>query len=202
MPVALEPMLPTLIRKPFSDPNWIYEPKWDGWRALCFIRDGQTRFLSRKKNSLNERFPELRDIAKFVKAENAILDGEIVALDEQGLPCFEGLRHRKQNCAVVFYCFDMLYLDGFDLTQCPLIIRKKALRKILPRSNTGRIRFTDHITAKGEPLFEKLEALNLEGMVLKRKDSVYSFVRCRDWLKIKTTSGREVMQKRMEAWEK
>lgn len=118
MPASFEPMLPTLIRKPFSDPNWIYEPKWDGWRALCFIREGQARFLSRKKNSLNERFPELRDIAKLVKAHTAILDGEIVALDEQGVPRFEGLHHRKQNFAVVYYAFDVLYLDGFDLTQC------------------------------------------------------------------------------------
>ena len=113
MPASMEPMLPTLIRQPFSDPNWIYEPKWDGWRALCFIRDGQALFLSRKGNSLNERFPELRDIAKFVKVDTAILDGEIVALDEQGIPCFEGLQHRKQNLAVVFYCFDALYLDGW-----------------------------------------------------------------------------------------
>ncbi|HET6889826.1 MAG TPA: hypothetical protein VFH31_01885 [Pyrinomonadaceae bacterium] len=158
MPASLERMLPTLIRRPFSDPNWIYEPKWDGWRALCFIRDGQARFLSRKKNSLNERFPELRDIAKLVKADTVILDGEIVALDAQGIPRFEGLHHRKQNFAVVYYSFDVLYLDGFDLTQCPLIVRKKALKKILPRGNTSRIRFTDHITGKGEPLFEKLEA--------------------------------------------
>jgi bifunctional non-homologous end joining protein LigD len=97
MPASLEPMLPTLIHQPFSDPNWIYEPKWDGWRALCFIRDGQARFLSRKKNSLNERFPELRDIAKLVKADTAILDGEIVTLDEQGIPRFEGLQHCKQQ---------------------------------------------------------------------------------------------------------
>ena len=126
-------------------------------------------------------FQNCEILRSWSKLTPTILDGEIVALDKQGLPCFEGLQHRKQNLAIVFYCFDVLYIDSFDLTQCPLIVRKRALKKILPRNNTGRIRFTDHISGKGEPLFAKLEALNLEGMVVKRKDSVYSSMRCRDW---------------------
>jgi len=89
-------------------------------------------------------------------------------------------------------------LDGFDLTGCPLIRRKALLRRILPKDNAGRIRFTDHIAGNGERLFEKLEALNLEGMVMKRKDSVYAFTRCRDWLKVKTVAGKLTMQKRIE----
>lgn len=203
MPLSVEPMLPTLVSRTFSDSRWIYEPKWDGWRALCFVRDGQARFLSRKKNSLNERFPELRDIAKSIKATRAILDGEIVALDERGIPCFDRLQFRKgRPCAIIYFAFDLVHLDGFDLTQCPLVARKALLKKILPRQNIGRVRFTDHISGKGQPLFEKLEQLNLEGMVMKRKDSVYSFMRCRDWLKIKTAVGRITMQRRAEAWEK
>ena len=75
-----------------------------------------------------------------------------------------------------------IHLDGFDLSACPLIKRKELLRSILPRDNTGRIRFTDHITGSGERLFESLKALKLEGMVMKRKDSVYAFMRCRDWV--------------------
>ena len=75
----------------------------------------------------------------------------------------------------MFYVFDLLYLDGYDLTACPLTKRKALLKRILPKANTGRIRFTDHITGSGERLFEKLEALQLEGMVMKRKDSVYAF---------------------------
>jgi len=110
-------MLPTLVSRTFSDPGWIYEPKWDGWRALCFVRDGQERFLSRKKNSLNERFPELRDIAKSIKATRAILDGEIVALDERGMPSFDRLQFRKgRPCSIIYFAFDLVHLDGFDLT--------------------------------------------------------------------------------------
>jgi len=100
----------------------------------------------------------------------------------------------------VFYAFDLLYMDGYDLSGCPLIKRKDLLRKILPKENTGRVRYTDHISGSGERLFKKIEALNLEGMVMKRKDSVYAFARCRDWLKVRTTSGRVTIQKRIENW--
>jgi bifunctional non-homologous end joining protein LigD len=203
MPETVEPMLPTLVYRPFSGSDWLFELKWDGWRTICFLRDGHMRFISRKGHSLTERFPELREIANSIKASTAIIDGEIVALDENGLPCFELLqRPNGRLCSIVLYAFDLLYLDGFDLTACPLLSRKAALRRILPKHNTGRVRFTDHVTGKGERLFEKLEALNLEGMVMKRKDSVYAFARCRDWLKVKTVAGRVTMQKRAETWDK
>jgi len=201
MPTSVEPMRPTLAARPFSDPAWLFEPKWDGWRSLCFLQGGEVHLVSRKRNSLNERFPELREIRDAIKANMAVIDGEIVALDHNGLPRFEGLRSRRERkCSVVFYAFDLLYLDGFNLTNCPLIKRKALLKSILPKDNTGRIRFTDHIDGKGELFFEKLEALNLEGMVAKRKGSVYAFARCRDWLKIRTSAGRTTIQKRIENW--
>jgi bifunctional non-homologous end joining protein LigD len=201
MPASVEPMRPILAAKPFSDPAWLFEPKWDGWRTLCFLREGKVHLVSRKRNSLNERFPELREIGKAIRANAALIDGEIVALDEDGLPQFDALRFRRgRKCSVVFYAFDLLHLDGFDLTACPLIKRKELLRRILPKDNTGRIRFTDHIAGNGKGLFEKLEALNVEGMLMKRKDSVYSFARCRDWLKVKTMAGKMTMQKRIETW--
>ncbi len=103
---------------------------------MCFVRDGKAHFVSRRKNSLTERFPELRDIAKVINAKTAVLDGEIVALDKDGLPYFEGLRSRQARlCSVVFYAFDLLYLDGFDLTACPPIKRKEHLRKILKKQH-------------------------------------------------------------------
>jgi bifunctional non-homologous end joining protein LigD len=118
------------------------------------------------------------------------------------MPCFDRLQFRKgRPCAIVFYAFDLLYLDGFNLTQCPLLARKKALKRILPKLNTGRLRFTDHIAGRGEPLLEQIEKLKLEGMMMKRKDSVYAFTRSRDWLKVKTVAGKETMQKRIETWE-
>jgi bifunctional non-homologous end joining protein LigD len=201
MPASVDPMRPTLAAKPFSDLGWLFEPKWDGWRTLCFVRAGKVHLVSRRKNSLTERFPELKDIGKAIKATAALIDGEVVALGEDGLPQFDALRFRPvRKCSIVFYAFDLLHLDGFDLTGCPLIKRKALLRRILPTDNTGRIRFTDHIAGSGERLFEKLEALNLEGMVMERKDSVYAFTRCHDWLKVKTLAGKMTMQKRIETW--
>jgi len=201
MPSQVEPMLPTLVSKPFSAADWIYEIKWDGWRSLCYLRDGRAHLVSRRRNSLTERFPELREIGKLIKAETAVIDGEIVAIDADGMPQFDGLRSRKNgDCSTVFYAFDLLYLDGFNLTNCPLVKRKQVLRKILPKDNTGRIRFTDHVSGSGERFFERLEALEIEGMVMKRKESIYASLRSHDWLKVKTSAGRITMQKRLQDW--
>lgn len=102
---------------------------------------------------------------------------------------------------VVYYAFDLLHLDGRDLTKSPLIERKAALKKILPKSGTGRVRYTDHIVGDGEQLFRELEKRSLEGMVAKRTDGLYVGGRTRAWLKIKTSAGRDEMRKRSEAWD-
>lgn len=143
-----------LVHKPFSHQEWLFEPKWDGWRAACFVRDGEARFVSRRHNSLSERFPQLKHAGELIRANTALLDGEIVALAAKGLPRFYGLRSRRANTSIVFYAFDLIYLDGFDLTACPLVKRKQLLRSILPKDNAGRIRFTDHVTGSGERLFK------------------------------------------------
>lgn len=139
MPTQVEPMLPTLSQKPFSDREWLYEPKWDGWRCTLFLKDGGSHLVSRRRNSLSERFPQLKHIGERIKASTAVVDGEVVALDEYGMPRFEALRSRCVSASIVFYAFDLLYLDGFDLTACPLIKRKALLKRILPKDNTGRI---------------------------------------------------------------
>jgi bifunctional non-homologous end joining protein LigD len=200
MPSSVEPMLPTPVKLPFSDPAWIFEPKWDGYRALCFLKNGKVRFISRNKHNLTQRFPDLQEIAKLIKAKTAIIDGEIVAIDRAGKPSFDALRYRQRRAAVVFYAFDLLHFDGEDLSQYPLVARKAALKRILRKGTIGRIRYTEHIEADGERLFKELEVIKLEGMVCKRKNSVYSFTRSRLWLKVKTSSGRAEMQKRIENW--
>ena len=103
-------MVPTLSKQPFSNPDWIFEPKWDGFRAICFLQNGPVRFISRNRKSLTERFPDLQRIVTAIKAETAILDGEIVALDKKGVPRFNGLRSRKglPDCVIVYYAFDLL----------------------------------------------------------------------------------------------
>jgi bifunctional non-homologous end joining protein LigD len=201
MPSSFELMVPTAVKLPFSDPEWLFEPKWDGFRALCFLQDDKVKFISRKHNNLTPRFPDLQQISQLIKAETAIIDGEIVALDENGMPRFNRLRFKDSHAAIAFYAFDILFLDGQNLTQCPLVVRKAALKQILPKSNVGRIRYTEYVERHGERLFKRLETLELEGMVAKRKDSVYAGgSRTRLWLKVKTAAGKEEMQRRIDAW--
>jgi len=199
---AVQPMLPSLVKLPFSNPDWIFEPKWDGYRAICFLENGKVRFTSKNRKSLTQRFSDLQRISKSIKAEIAILDGEIVALDKKGLPCFAGLRSGKvaSECAIVFYAFDLLYLNGDDLTQKTVIERKRLLKRILPKTDTGRVRYTEHIVGDGEGLFRELEKRKLEGMIAKRTDSLYVGGRTRAWLKVKTKAGREEMRVRSETW--
>ena len=190
-------MLPTPRKFPFSDPDWIFEPKWDGYRALCLIEHGSVRFMSRNKKELTERFPELAIVNKAIRGRSAILDGEIVGLDKNDLPCFDELQNRKK-CFVVYFAFDLLMLNGKDLRNQPLIDRKRLLKRILKKAS--HVRYTDHIVGEGEQLFAALSKLGLEGMIAKKADSRYVGGRTKDWLKTKTRVGREVIQKRIGTW--
>ena len=200
MPSSVLPMLATKVGAPFSRVGWLFEPKWDGYRAICFLRNGQVRFTSRNQRDLTKRFPELQSIAKSIKASTAVIDGEIVALDENGAQCFDQLQNRKPACAIIYFAFDLMFLDGQSLNELTLLQRKAQLKRILPKSLTGRIRFTDHVVERGLDLFAALEVQQFEGMVAKRADSLYVPGRSKEWLKVKTRAGREEMKKRIETW--
>jgi bifunctional non-homologous end joining protein LigD len=203
MPAIINPMLATLVDDPFSDPDWLFETKWDGVRAICFIRRGRARFVSRNQIEMTAQYPELTDIAEHLRASDAILDGEIVALDEHGVSRFQLLQRRlgRKNAGeirqlaartrIAYYAFDLLYLDGFDLKTCALIDRKNTLERILkPAKN---VRYSDHIIGAGEKLFAEVAKVPLEGMIAKRLESPYVQRRSTDWLKIKTIQHLEVV---------
>jgi bifunctional non-homologous end joining protein LigD len=197
MPTAINPMLASIAEDPFDDPNWLFEIKWDGYRVISFIEDGSVRLISRNQNDLGPRYPELRDLPKLVKAKSAILDGEVVVLDEHGRPSFSlmqqrtGIRaHGRQAAArpdlpILYYAFDLVYLDGYDLHRVALDDRKRLLREILPADQI--VRFSDHYPAKGVALFEIAKQKGLEGIVAKKCNSCYEERRSREWLKIKIT---------------
>lgn len=196
-------MLATLVDEPFSDPDWLFETKWDGVRAVCFIRNGKARFISRNQNELTAQYPELADIGKSIDGSSVILDGEIVALDEHGVSRFQLLQRRlgRKNAGeiqrlaattrIAFYVFDVVYLDGFNLTGCKLIDRKAILEEILKASKN--IRYSDHIIGEGKQLFAEVSKIPLEGMIAKRLESTYAQRRSADWLKIKTIQQSEVV---------
>jgi len=200
MPAAIHPMLATSVDKPFDDTEWLFEIKWDGYRAVSFIEDGRARLVSRNQNDLTARYPELHDLPKFVQAESAILDGEVVALDEDGRSSFSLMQQRtgirqggRRNAArgdipVLYYVFDLLYLDGYDLRRVSLEQRKEALARIIAAN--GPVRFSEHF-AQGMALFEAAKQRGLEGILAKRRSSFYEERRSHDWLKIKITQTLE-----------
>jgi bifunctional non-homologous end joining protein LigD len=197
MPTAIHPMLATAIDKPFDSPDWLFEIKWDGYRAVSFIQSGKLRLVSRNQNDLTAQFSELRELPKFVKAENAILDGEIVALDEQGRSSFSlmqqrtGIRSHGRRVAgqsglpIAYYVFDLIYLDGYDLRRSSLEERKDVLAKIISTSEV--VRYSEHFLEHGVALFEAAKQQGLEGILAKRRGSCYEERRTREWLKIKVT---------------
>jgi bifunctional non-homologous end joining protein LigD len=197
MPTAIHPMLATAIDKPFDSSDWLFEIKWDGYRAVSFIQSGKLRLVSRNQNDLTAQFSELRELPKFVKAENAILDGEIVALDEQGRSSFSlmqqrtGIRSHGRRVAgqsglpIAYYVFDLIYLDGYDLRRSSLEERKDVLAKII--STNEVVRYPEHFLEHGIALFEAAKQQGLEGILAKRRGSCYEERRTREWLKIKVT---------------
>ena len=195
MPTTIHPMLAESIEKPFDDPDWLFEIKWDGYRAIAFIENGKVRLVSRNQNELTARYPELKDMPEFVKAKTAILDGEVVALDVDGRASFSLMQQRagfrpggkraaeKADVPVLYYAFDVLYLDGYDWRRVPLEERKKKLASILDAGDS--LRYSDHYEAQGKALFEIARDKKLEGILAKKWNSYYEERRSREWLKIK-----------------
>src|SRR6202158_2883561 len=195
MPSRMEPMLATLTDRPFSDPNWLFEIKWDGVRALARIENGALTLRSRTGVDIAKRYPELAALPEALAARQAILDGEIVALDAQGHSDFERLQERMHVRApsenlvaqipVIYFAFDLLYCDGYDLRKAPLLERKQLLSRLM--HTFERFRYSDHQLEKGKELFQLAKENGLEGVLAKRTDSPYVSERSPYWLKLKIT---------------
>ena len=168
--------------EPFDSDQHIFELKIDGFRALAHIDSGQGQLISRNGNVFRG-FAELAAwIAKHLRVDSAILDGEIACVDGDGRPVFRDLLFRRKQC--IFIAFDLLYLNGKDLRVLPLLERKAALKKLLRRKRS-RILYLDHIESDGRLLFEQIVKMDLEGIVCKRKDSPYKVTEkpSRHWIK-------------------
>jgi bifunctional non-homologous end joining protein LigD len=193
LPTRLSPLLATLVDKPFSDPDWVFEVKWDGVRALAWIDGGRVELRSRTGQVITAQYPELAVLPERLLAKQAILDGEIVVLDGQGRGDFERLQSRmhvrrpaaglQEKAPVTYYLFDALYCDGYDLRAVPLVERKRFLRRLLdPRD---RLRYSDHQEEQGKELFALAQAQGLEGIVGKHAGSPYVSRRSPYWVKFK-----------------
>jgi bifunctional non-homologous end joining protein LigD len=196
MPAEAEPALATLIDKPFTDPGWIFELKWDGMRVLARIRDGKAELRSRTGRIVTAQFPELAALPARIAAAEALLDGEVVVLDEEGRPDFSRLQRRMgverpaaalvAEAPALYYVFDLLHADGYDLRATPLLERKDFLRRMLLPEDP--LRYSSHVTGDGEALYKMAREKGLEGIVGKQARSVYPTGRSAQWVKLKTTS--------------
>ena len=196
-PEWIEPMLATLVDKPFSREGWIFEPKFDGIRCLVFRRGGTIRLLSRNQNILNEKYPELVRAFKLQPTMSFIVDGEIVAY-EGSVTRFSRLQQRMQSnpsealqksIPVYFCAFDVLYLKEFDVRQVPLQLRKEMLRSGFQFNDP--LRHTEHRETNGEDYYHEACEGGMEGLVAKKADSAYLSRRSPAWLKFKCVNDQE-----------
>lgn len=204
MPSAIRPMLATLVDEAFDDDDWIYEIKWDGYRSVVFFGgNGQRslRMVSRNQNDQTNEFPELHAIADGLNCRSCIVDGEIVALDEDGRASFSLMQQRSglsldgkrrspdHSVFIMYYAFDLLYLNGYSLLNVDLEERKKLLAAVMRPSQVLKI--SDHFVGNGHALLDAARQQKLEGIVAKRRKSCYVQKRSSEWLKIKITQRQE-----------
>jgi bifunctional non-homologous end joining protein LigD len=192
-PEKLTPMLATLTDKPFDNEGWIYEVKWDGYRALGFVHEGEVELKSRNDKSFNDKFYPVFDALKKWNID-VIVDGEIVVADEQGISSFGDLQNWRSEAdgELLFMLFDILWLDGRDLTSLPLHERREILAQIVPEESI--IRVSDTFEIAGTEFFDAASQMGLEGMIAKRRDSVYTpGKRSDEWLKIKVNQRQEAV---------
>jgi bifunctional non-homologous end joining protein LigD len=192
MKLDLRPMLATLTDKPFDSPDWLFETKWDGFRALAVAGSGKASLYSRNGNDVSGKYPAICEALAAIQYD-AVFDGELVALDAHGRSRFQLLQNAGRNSPRLLYCvFDLLYLDGKDLRGKALLERKAELAKILPKSPL--LLYSAHVIGEGIKAFKRAEQAHEEGVIAKLASGRYhSGERTREWLKVKASQEQEVV---------
>jgi bifunctional non-homologous end joining protein LigD len=177
---SIHPIRLRVTKQPFDSPDYIFELKHDGFRAIAYIEKRKCHLVSRNLNQF--KFETLQEALSTLPVKNAILDGEVVCLDDRGVSQFTQLLRRE--CDPAFYAFDLLWLNGKDYRGLPLVDRKARLEKLLKSSKSERILYAQHIERGGKEIFAEVCSRDLEGIVAKRKLGTYKDS-ARNWLKIK-----------------
>src|SRR5215469_9057698 len=203
MPTAVEPMKAALSDTPPRGDDWLFEVKWDGVRAIGFIQNEELRLRARSGMRCDLQYPELAVVPHQIAAREAVLDGEIAVVDDKGVARFHliqprimisdpnSITHLARKTPVVYFVFDLLYLDGYDLRAVPLSERRKLLEEVA--SPGGVLRVSDAFAGVGQQMLEAAREHGLEGIVAKHATSVYEPRRSREWLKIKITGEQEFL---------
>lgn len=194
MPKDIQPMLATLVDKPVEEEGWVYELKWDGYRALSYVKGGQVDIRSRNNKSFNEKYYPIFNALKQWDV-NAVVDGEIIVVNDKGFSDFSDLQNWRSEAdgQLIYYLFDLLWLDGVSVMDLPLEERKKMLRSIMPEDDSI-IKISNNFDATGKELFELADKMGLEGIIAKKSNSRYvQGIRSKEWLKIKTEKRQEAI---------
>jgi len=194
MPEFISPQLATLEDKPPAGDEWLHELKFDGYRMLCHLSRGGVRFWSRNKKDWTHKFPHLGKAIKEFPAGAAILDGEVVAVDSKGRASFQKLQQAMKtgDAGFIFHVFDVIYLDGFNLTRTPLQLRKSVLESLFESvPSKSPLRYSDHVAGNGAKFFKQACSYGIEGIVSKLADSAYESTRTRTWVKVKCIKRQE-----------
>lgn len=194
LPGFLAPQLATLVKEAPAGDQWVHELKFDGYRMICRIARGKVQFWSRNGKDWTTKFPNLVEAMKSLPAKTAILDGEIVIVDEDGRSSFQKLQRamgKGVTATFVYEAFDILYLDGFNLTQAPLLQRKLLLKKLCKAAGQDSVVYSEHIEGNGEAFFKEACKHGIEGIISKLADSKYESTRNKSWLKVKCNKEQE-----------
>jgi bifunctional non-homologous end joining protein LigD len=196
MPEFVAPQLATLVKEPPKGNEWFHELKFDGYRMLCHLHRGKARFWSRNGKDWTEKFPNLAQALKTFPVTTAILDGEIVVVDSAGRSSFQRLQQSMgrggKAPSFVFQVFDLIYLEGYNLSQTPLRERKLVLEQLLASAKAkGPLRYSDHVEGNGARFFKQACEFGIEGVVSKLADSFYESTRNRNWQKAKCLKRQE-----------
>jgi bifunctional non-homologous end joining protein LigD len=192
LPKTLQPMLATLTDAPFDSPEWVFEDKWDGFRMVAAVEKGRVTLYSRNGKIVSDNYLPVAQALEKIK-QDAVIDGELVALDAHGISRFQLLQNALRTKANLRYClFDIMFLNGEDLRDLALVKRKERLKRIVPKGPL--LAYSEHRWEHGMRYFKEAEARGLEGIMAKRAESRYfSGARSTDWLKIKTARRQEVV---------
>lgn len=193
-PSTVKPQLCTLVKSIPMSPDWLHEVKFDGYRIVAFINNGKVALKSRNSKDWTKRFPDVAEACSDV-AKQCVLDGEVVVVRDDGTTDFQALQNllrANKRPTVAYYVFDVLYLDGYDLTGSPLIVRKDVLRQLTSgQPENGVLRYSEHVQGHGSQVFANACKLGLEGVVSKQANSPYIQTRGAYWVKVKCIKSQE-----------
>jgi bifunctional non-homologous end joining protein LigD len=194
-PKSVKPQLATLVEAPPEGDEWLHEMKFDGYRIVARIEAGAVTLSSRNDKDWTSSFPPVAAALSRLPVKAAVVDGEVAMVQPDGTTRFQALQNHMTGAAaggtLAFFAFDLLYLDGYDLTRAPLVDRKAALERLLAGATDGVVRYSQHVTGSGRAFFEEACRLKLEGIVCKKKAAPYEAGRGRAWVKVKCLHEQE-----------